>query len=211
MNAVDRHQAPPISRDQESADPGDRTRAFEELTLQHLHPLFWFALRLAGNAAAAEDLVQETYLKALQAFESLRDPNRVRPWLFQILSRLAIDRHRASLREVPLEDAPEIDRFSLYDRISEEDPFPYSDNLHDVFLAQFRDEEVRNALLVLPDAFRVPLVLLYAADMSYRELAEALDCPIGTVMSRLHRGRKILERELWECARKRGLVKTWPA
>ena len=210
MNTADREPAS-MSRGHDSAGPADRMRAFEELTLPHLRALYWFALRLAGHPAAAEDLVQETYLKALQAFGSLRDTGRVRPWLFQILSRLAIDRHRASLHEVPLEDAPDLDRFSLYDRIADEDPFPYSDRLHDDFLAQFRDEDVRNALLALPNTYRVPLVLLYAADMSYRELAEALDCPIGTVMSRLHRGRKILERELWECARNLGWVKTWPA
>jgi RNA polymerase sigma-70 factor (ECF subfamily) len=102
-----------------------------------------------------------------------------------------------------------LDRFSLYDLIWEEDPLPYSDQLHEDFLLQFRDEEVRAALLALPEAFRVPLVLLYSEGMTYRELAEVLGCPVGTVMSRLHRGRKILERGLWECARKRGLVKTW--
>jgi RNA polymerase sigma-70 factor (ECF subfamily) len=190
-------------------DAGDRAPGFEERTLPHLKPLFRLAFRLTGNSAAAEDLVQETYLKALQSFSTLRDPDRVRPWLFQILSRLVIDRHRAASREVPLEDAEELDRFSLYDRIADEDPMPYSDNLHDDFLTQFPDEEIRRALLALPQVYRLPLVLLYAEDLSYRELAEVLGCPVGTVMSRLHRGRKTLERELWECARRRGLIKVW--
>lgn len=194
------------------ADPDAETqptRRFEELALPHLRPLYRLALRLAGDATAAEDLVQETYLKALQAFSGLRDPERVRPWLFQILSRLVTDRHRASGREVPLDEGQDLDRFSLYERIAEEDPFPYSDGLHDDFLAQFRDEDVRRALLALPETYRVPLVLLYAEEMSYRELAEVLGCPLGTVMSRLHRGRKALERELWDCARRRGLVRSW--
>ena len=182
---------------------------FEELTLPHLRSLYRFAVRLTGDASAAEDTVQETYLKALQSFANLRDPERVRPWLFQILSRLVTDRHRAAVREVPIDEPDEVDRFSLYDRIADEDPFPYSDRLHEDFLAQFRDEDVRRALLTLPEAYRVPLVLLYAEGMTYRELAEVLACPIGTVMSRLHRGRKRLERELWECARQRGLVRTW--
>jgi RNA polymerase sigma-70 factor, ECF subfamily len=182
---------------------------FEEATLPHLKALFRLAFRLTGDATAAEDLVQETYLKALQSFRTLRDPDRVRPWLFQILSRLVVDRYRAVSREVPLENPDELDRFSLYDRIADEDPLPYSDNLHDAFLAQFRDEEVRRALLALPQAYRVPLVLLYAEGLSYRELALVLGCPVGTVMSRLHRGRKALERALWECARRRGLVKEW--
>jgi RNA polymerase sigma-70 factor (ECF subfamily) len=188
------------------AEPG---RSFEELALPHLRSVYRLALRLAGDATAAEDLVQDTYLKALQAFPALRDPARVRPWLFQILSRLVTDRHRASGREVPLDAEQDLDRFSLYERIAEEDPFPYSERLHDDFLAQFHDEDVRRALLALPEAYRVPLVLLYAEEMSYRELSEVLGCPLGTVMSRLHRGRKALERELWDCARRRGLVRTW--
>jgi RNA polymerase sigma-70 factor (ECF subfamily) len=188
--------------------PAAERRRFEELTLPHLRPLFAFAIRLTGDEGAAEDLVQETYLKALLAFPALRDPERARPWLFQILTRLLIDRQRASGREVATEPE-DLDRFSLYDRISDEDPFPYSDRLHEDFLSQFRDEEVRNALAALPVPYRLPLLLLYAEGLSYRELADVLDCPVGTVMSRLHRGRKILERELWECAVRRGLVKTW--
>jgi RNA polymerase sigma-70 factor, ECF subfamily len=182
---------------------------FEGATLLYLKPLFRFAVRLTANLASAEDLVQETYLRALQSFGTVRDHSRVRSWLFRILSRLVIDRHRAYGREVPLEGAEDLDGFSLYDRIADEDPLPYSDNLHADFLAQFRDEDVRRALLALPESYRVPLVLLHAEEMSYREIAEVIGCPIGTVMSRLYRGRKILERELWECARNRGLVRTW--
>jgi RNA polymerase sigma-70 factor (ECF subfamily) len=182
-------------------------RGFEERALPHLQALFGLALRLTGDASAAEDLVQETYLKALQAFVTLRDPDRVRPWLFQILSRLVIDRHRASGREVPLEAPEDLDRFSLYDRIADEDPLPYSDRLHEDFLAQFRDEDVRRALVRIPEAYRVPLVLVYVEGLRYRELAQVLGCPIGTVMSRLHRGRKALERELWDCALRRGLIR----
>ena len=191
------------------ADHAQRVGAvdFEATTLPHLKSLFRLAFRLTGDPAAAEDMVQETYLRALQSFDSLRDPQRVRPWLFQILSRLVIDRHRTTWREAPLEGPEDLDRFSLYDRIADEDPFPYSDRLHDDFLAHFRDEDVRRALLALPEVYRVPLILLYVEDLSYRELAELLGCPVGTVMSRLHRGRKTLERELWDCARRRGLVK----
>ena len=94
-------------------------------------------MKLTGSATAAEDLVQETYLKALMGFSRLREPDRVKAWLFQILSRLAIDRHRSEAREVATV-AEDLDRFSLYDLIWEEDPFPYSDRLHDDFLAQLR-------------------------------------------------------------------------
>jgi RNA polymerase sigma-70 factor (ECF subfamily) len=184
-------------------------RRFEELSLPHLKSLYGLAVRLTGDVTAAEDLVQETYLKALQAFPTLRNPERVRSWLFQILSHLVTDQQRIGDREVLTGDLTELDRFSLYHAIADEDPFPYSDRLHEDFLAQFEDEEVRRALLALPEEYRVPLVLVYAEDMSYRELAATLGCPVGTVMSRLHRGRKILERELWECAKRRGLIRKW--
>lgn len=187
----------------------DLLRRFEELTLPHLKGLYGLAVRLTGDGSGAEDLVQETYLKALQAFPTLRDHGRVRPWLFQILSRLVTDRRRTEGREVLTGDPRELDRFSLYDLIAEEDPFPYSDRLHEDFLAHFQDEDVRGALLALPEEYRVPLVLVYAEEMSYREIATFIGCPLGTVMSRLHRGRKILERTLWECAKRRGLVRTW--
>lgn len=192
-------------------DAGSDSRRFEELTLPHLPGLYRFALKLTGNTAAAEDLVQETYLRALRGFGGLREPGAARSWLFRILSRLVTDRQREAGREVPLPPAEELDRFSLYELISDEDPLPYSDRLHEDFLGQFRDEDVRAALLALPEAFRVPLVLLYTEGLTYREMADVLGCPVGTVMSRLHRARKMLERELWDCARKRGLVKTWKA
>ena len=189
--------------------PHRQRAAFERLTVPHLRAVYRLAVRLAGDVATAEDLTQETYLKAMQAFSMLRDEQRVRPWLFQILSRLVVDRHRASGREVAIDESVDLDRFSLYDRIADEDPFPYSDNLHTDFLARFKDEDIRRALLSIPEVYRVPLVLVYTEELSYRELAEVLGCPVGTVMSRLHRGRKAIERALWECAQRRGWVKEW--
>lgn len=188
-------------------DPDTQER-FEALALPHLGHLYRLAVRLKRSPQDAEDLVQETYVKALHAFPALRDPERIRPWLCQILSRLVYDGHRSEPREVAVGDLAELDRFSLYELIDQEDPFPYSDQLHRDFLARFDDGEVRRALLGLPEAYRVPLVLLYGEELSYKELAEMLGCPVGTIMSRLHRGRKILERELWECARQRGIVRT---
>jgi RNA polymerase sigma-70 factor (ECF subfamily) len=184
--------------------------SFEALTLPHLPALYRLALRMAGDPSAAEELVQETYLRALRSFATLREPARAKAWLFQILSRLVIDRHRSSRLEVALPADDELEHFSLYERIADEDPFPYSDDVHGDFLAEFHDEDVRRALLAIPEIYRVPLLLVYVEEMSYRDLAEVLGCPLGTVMSRLFRGRKALERELWHCARRRGLVKEWP-
>src|SRR5262245_16184674 len=138
-----------------SAASGEARRDFEALSLPHLPALYRLAVRLIGRPQDAEDLVQETYIKALQAFPSLRDPARVRPWMAQILSRLVVDRHRAPERELAVGDLGELDRFSLYDLVWDEDPLPYSENLHRDFLAQFPDEDVRRALLALPEVYRV--------------------------------------------------------
>ena len=105
------------------ANHGRPGRSFEDLTLPLLRSLYRFAWRLTRNPEAAEDLVQETYLKAFKAFSLLRDPERVRPWLFQIMNRLATDRHRSESREVQAAAGVELDRLSLYDRVADEDPF----------------------------------------------------------------------------------------
>lgn len=182
---------------------------FEALALPHLPHLYRLAVRLTGAAADAEDLVHETYMKGLRSFAALRDVERMRPWLSRILTRLVLDRRRVDERELLVGDLAALDQFSLYDLITNEDPFPYSDTVHQDFLAQFDSEEVVEALLALPEVYRVPLVALYTGDLSYAELSELLGCPVGTVMSRLHRGRKLLERALWEFAKRRGLIRTW--
>ena len=205
---MSRLHRPGVPEPEASAAAEGAGRPFATLALPELPALYRLAVRLTGQPQDAEDLVQQTYIKALRAFPSLRDPARVRAWLTQILTRLVIDRHRVLEREVAVGDLAELDRFSLYDLIWDEDPLPYSDTLHHDFLAQFPDDDVRLALLALPEVYRVPLVLLYVEDLSYRELADVLGCPVGTVMSRLHRARKILERTLWACAKRRGIVKS---
>jgi len=187
----------------------EQQRNFEELALPHLRSLYGVAIRLSADPQDAEDLVQDTYIKALQAFPFLREPEKVRPWLWQILSRAAMDRFRREPQEIYVGDLQDLDGFSLYHKVRDEDPFPYSDRLHQDFLAQFRDEEVNRALLALPEEYRLPLVLFYVEELSYRELAEVLECPMGTIMSRLFRGRKMIERELWEYAKEKGLIKRW--
>jgi RNA polymerase sigma-70 factor, ECF subfamily len=187
--------------------PEELRHRFEALALPHLGDVYKVAVRLTRRTQDAEDLVQETYIKAFRAFPTLRERDRIRPWLVKILGRLALDRYRTPSREVPVGDLAELDRFSLYDLVWDEDPLPYSEHLHRDFLAQFPDDDVRRALFALPEVYRVPLVLLYVEDLSYRDLADTLGCPLGTVMSRLHRARKILERELWGCAKRRGFVR----
>jgi len=199
---------PTTAQEEPAKQPDGLRSCFEQLALPHLGYLYKLAVRLTGKTQDAEDVVQETYIKALDAFPTLREPERIRSWLSQILSHLVIDRCRARPREFAVGDMAELDRFSLYDLVWDEDPLPYSDNLHRDFLAQFPDDDVQRALLALPEVYRVPLVLLYVEDLSYRELAEILGCPVGTIMSRLHRARKFMERELWSCAKRRGFVRS---
>ncbi|MGH7334099.1 MAG: sigma-70 family RNA polymerase sigma factor [Candidatus Rokuibacteriota bacterium] len=206
---MSRSEAKPTTGQEEPVRQHEGLRSrFEQLALPHLGYLYKLAVRLTGKAQDAEDVVQETFIKALDAFPTLREPERIRAWLSQILSRLVVDRYRARPREFAVGALAELDRFSLYDLVWDEDPLPYSDNLHRDFLAQFPDDDIRRALLALPEVYRVPLVLLYVEDLSYRELAEMLGCPVGTIMSRLHRARKFMERELWACAKRRGFVRS---
>ncbi|HYZ17985.1 MAG TPA: sigma factor-like helix-turn-helix DNA-binding protein, partial [Gaiellaceae bacterium] len=105
--------------------------------------------------------------------------------------------------EVSIETIPE---FSLYRKIADEDPFPYSDSLHLDFLEQFAPEDVRAVLNRLPDVYRLSLVLVYVDGFATKEVARLLETPLGTVLARLHRGRKLFERELWVYAEENGLL-----
>jgi RNA polymerase sigma-70 factor, ECF subfamily len=118
------------------------------------------------------------------------------------------DRGRRNTRRLEDSTADEdLDRFSLYRKIADEDPFPYSDSLHLDFLAQFSRDDVRAVLLSLPLLYRAPLVLVHMEGFSTREVAAMLDAPVGTVLSRLHRGRKLFERRLWDYADENGLLR----
>lgn len=100
----------------------------------------------------------------------------------------------------------EVEEFSLYRKIADEDPFPYSDSLHLDFLEHFGPEEVRAVLASLPDLYRIPLVLTYMDGFATKEVAAMLDAPLGTVLARLHRGRKLFEKAMWIYAEQHGLL-----
>lgn len=172
--------------------------AFQALARANLAALYATARRLAGDDA--EDLVQETLLRAFRSFGTLKDRGAGTAWLKAIMVNTFRDRLRKearSIREVAMED---IDEFSLYRTIAEEDPFPYSDTLHLDFLHTFSREDVREVLLRLPEIYRAPLVLRYVDGFATKEIARLIAAPLGTVLARLHRGRKLFERELWSYA-----------
>jgi RNA polymerase sigma-70 factor (ECF subfamily) len=179
-------------------------RRFQELVRPELAGLYSLAARLTADDP--EDLVQECLLHAYRSRESLREPRAAGRWLRAILLNAWKDRLRKrgrSPHEVALE---EVEEFSLYRKIAEDDPFPYSDSLHLDFLNAFGEDDVRAVLLRLPMHYRAPLVLRYMEGFATKEIAHALDTPLGTILARLHRGRKLFEKQMWEYAVEKGLL-----
>jgi RNA polymerase sigma-70 factor (ECF subfamily) len=186
------------------AERRDEAPNFQDVARENLPRLYGMARRLAGNDA--EDLVQECLMRAYRAFRSLKKSESAGAWLSAILVNCHRDRLRKqarSVREVSLEG---LDDFSLYGRIAEEDPFPYSDTLHTDFLGLFDVEDVHGVLDTLPPLYGAPLVLRYVDGFATKQIARMLDVPLGTVLARLHRGRKLFERALWSYAERRGLL-----
>jgi RNA polymerase sigma-70 factor (ECF subfamily) len=184
--------------------------AFAELAAANADGLYGYCLRLTGKRHDAEDLLQESLLRAMKAYSALRDPERGRAWLFTIVTNAWRDRERARSRRpatVPLDSSTADDEFSLFATIAIEDPFPYSDQLHLDFLRLFADEDVQAVFAGISPVHRMPLILTTIHGFSCKEAAAILDVPLGTLLSRLHRGRKQLERGLWEYAVRHGLVK----
>lgn len=188
------------------AEPlADDKERFRLLAVDQLPRLYSIARRLAGNDA--EDAVQEALLKAFRRFAQLDDESAASAWMVSILVNCCRDRGRARSRQ-PLEvNIDDIEEFSLYRKIAEDDPFPYSDSLHLDFLHQFGKDDVREVLASLPDIYKIPLVLVYMDGFSTKEVAKLLERPLGTVLAQLHRGRKLFESRMWTYAVQNGLLK----
>jgi RNA polymerase sigma-70 factor (ECF subfamily) len=170
----------------------------EEEALQHLDALYRTALRLTRNPADAEDLVQETYLRAFRFRDRFVANSNLRAWLFKILSNASISRFRRTSHEsadTSLDDMPEAD---LYTRAVADGGLGVS--AEDELLNTVLDVDVRRALEELPEPFRLAVLLSDVEGFSYREIADMLDVPLGTVMSRLFRGRRMLRRALADVA-----------
>jgi RNA polymerase sigma-70 factor (ECF subfamily) len=180
----------------------ERFRALAERELPRLYAI---ARRLVGDEA--EDVVQESLLRAYRSFEQLASPEAGRRWITSILLNCCRDHWRSESRRVEVVELDEIDEFSLFRKIADEDPFPYSDSVHLDFLHQFGTDDVRAVLASMPELYRVPLVLVHMAGYHVKEVAYMVDVPLGTMLARLHRGRKLFERELWSYAEQNGLLK----
>lgn len=179
---------------------------FTSDAMQYAPQLFSTALRMTRNRSDAEDLVQETYIKGWRSFHTFEEGTNLRAWLFRIMTNTYINKYNAKKRkgtEVELDDVEEL---FLYKRLGSIDQSQLSSSAEDQMLELFTDDEVKNALEELPEDFRIPVLLSDVDGFAYKEIAEMLEIPIGTVMSRLHRGRKAMQKMLYEYARDRGLI-----
>lgn len=180
----------------------EQLEAFKALAQDQIPRLHSMALRLVGDEA--EDAVQDCLLKAFEHYDQLHEPAAAPGWLAKILVNCCRDRLRSHARRPGEVELDETEQFSLYRKLIYEDPYPYSDSLHLDFLAGFANEDVRAVLMRIPEMYRVPLVLVYMDGFLAREAADLLDVPLGTVLSHLHRGRKLFEKQLWEYAEETG-------
>lgn len=186
---------------------GERREEFERVALPHLDALYGFARKLTGNGADAEDLVQETYLRAYRFFDTFRPGTQIRAWLHRILRNTHINRYRAARARPDEVDLGKIE--SAYERAVDETFLQTNApaSPEEIVMRGVVDDEIREAMALLPDEYRDVVLLVLVRGLPYREAAEILDVPIGTVMSRLHRGRKILQGALLEYAARRGIAK----
>lgn len=209
--AASRSPAAPSAVPSAERPPFERP-PFADVARQHLDRLYGFCVRMASDPDDAEDLLQETLLRAMRAYGDLRDPTRAKGWLFAIATNAWRDAARARGRQVSTVPIDTLNadggEFSLFQTIAVEDPFPYSDELHLDFLRLFRDEDVSAVFGTITPDFRLPLILTVIHGFSCKEAAATLGVPLGTLLSRLHRGRKQLERGLWDYAVANGLVTT---
>jgi RNA polymerase sigma-70 factor, ECF subfamily len=181
---------------------------FTAQAMEYMPSLYSAALRMTRNAADAEDLVQETYLRAYRGFGSFQEGTNLKAWLYRILTNTFINRYRAAQRRPDETDLEEVEDFYLYRRLGGLEGARASRSAEDELLDVLTEGEVREAVESLPEQFRLAVLLADVEGFSYKEIAEILDIPIGTVMSRLHRGRRALQKRLYEFAAGRGLVGT---
>jgi RNA polymerase sigma-70 factor (ECF subfamily) len=179
---------------------------FTAQAMEYMPSLYSAALRMTRNAADAEDLVQETYLRAYRGFGSFEQGTNLKAWLYRILTNTFINRYRAAQRRPDETDLDEVEDFYLYRRLGGLEGARASRSAEDELLDVLTEDEVREAVESLPENFRLAVLLADVEGFAYKEIAEILDIPIGTVMSRLHRGRRALQKRLYEFAAGRGLV-----
>jgi len=179
---------------------------FADLAMPYMDQLYSAALRMTRNPSDAEDLVQETYLRAFRGFGGFKDGTNLKAWLYKILTNTFINTYRAKKRRPEETEFDDVEDFAIYGRLRGLEAANASRTPETEVLDAMPDEVVKEALESLPEQFRMAVLLADVEGFSYKEIADIMEVPIGTVMSRLHRGRKQLQQRLWEFARDRGLL-----
>jgi len=177
-----------------------KQKEFEAEALPHADLLYNYALRMTANAADADDLVQETFLKAFRFWDKYEQGTNIRAWLFRIMKNSYINRYRREAKEPDTVDYDEIQNFYTSIRDETADSGGTSESSFDTLL----DDDMATAMAGLPEDFRTVVILCDIEGLTYEEIAEFLDCPLGTVRSRLHRGRSLLKAKLTHYAKDRG-------
>jgi RNA polymerase sigma-70 factor, ECF subfamily len=188
--------------------PEDRQR-FQREALPLLDSLYGGALRMTRNQADAEDLVQETMLRAYRSFDRFEPGTNLKAWLYRIMTNAYINTYRKRQREPQKVSQEDIEDFDLYQELKDHDP-AFSATPETIVLDNLLDSDIIAAIDDLPDQFRMAVLLSDLQGFSYAEMAEIMDVPMGTVMSRLHRGRKALQKRLLDLAKERGIVRSAP-
>jgi RNA polymerase sigma-70 factor, ECF subfamily len=180
-------------------------REFEALALPHLDGLYAAALRLTKNPRDAEDLVQDAILRAFRFFDKFERGTNIKAWLYKILTNTFINRYRRNTKE---RNIVEDERDSVQDRLVSRDSADAAENPERAYLDRMLSDDVLRAIDSVPVDFRLAVILADLQDFSYKEIADILDVPVGTVMSRLFRGRRILQKQLAEYAVASGVLQT---
>lgn len=185
-------------------DKKDYRRRFEKEAMIHLDPLMRTARRMTKSENDAEDLVQETMLKAYRFFDKFEEGTNCKAWLFKIMTNIFINNYRAKSKAPQKVAVDEIDDGFLYGQLARD--YDVKDPEKEFFNKIF-DDDVKEAISELPDDFRIVVVLSFLEGFSYQEIADITGLQIGTVKSRLHRGRKLLQKSLLDYALKHGYIK----
>ncbi len=185
-----------------------RSERFERDSMPLMDKLYGAALRMTRNPTDAEDLVQETYVKAFAAFDSFVDGTNMKAWLFRILTNTYINIYRKKQRQPYQTGTDDLTDWQIHEAASHTSTGLRSAEVE--ALDHLVDAEVRDALAAVPEEFRLAVYLADVEGFSYNEIAEIMDTPVGTVMSRLHRGRRLLRDQLTEYATARGFISAAP-
>ena len=182
----------------------EKRKSFEKEALPHMDALYRTALRMIKNQSDAEDLVQEAYTKAYRFWDKFETGSNCRAWMFKIMTNIFINEYRSKSRSPVSVNVDEVDDYYLYKQIDYHDT---SDNPEQHLFSKIFDDDVKKAIEELPDDFKMVVVLSFLEGFSYQEIADITDLQLGTVKSRLHRGRKLLQKKLFDYAIKNGYIK----